>query len=326
MPVNWGLLRDTAGALDIAIRSAGGEPTSQIRLGRQVNSDFQLIVASTPSKIRSGIGLTSDNCVCITATEPTTKRYSSGIVTDTNGVVWATATPVTPLKSIYDPLLEFVLIDQKGALVVDAMPPTAADILALTPVAWYRYGVGIDTSGWADQSGNGNDIAFTGAPTVDANGVTFNGTDEFGRAVFTLNQPCTAYALWMPVTAAANARVMAGAIDGTVFSFARWTAAANNITMAAATAAASIPTAAGAWLVEACVVNGASSVHQQNNTTATGDPGSNNAGGITLAANESTVASLFSNSAFKEVIIFPVAHDAATRATVINYLSFVASI
>lgn len=205
---------------------------------------------------------------------------------------------------------------------VNGGPPEP--ITALSPIAWYRYGVGIDTSGWADQSGNGNDMTFTATPTVDVNGVTFNGTTQYGRAAFTLNQPCTCYALWFPVAAAASARIVSGAINGTTFFFSRWSAAATVVNIGAPTAVNNISTTAGSWMIESTVMNDASSVHQRNNNSpATATAGTNAAGGVTLSASEVTVATLFSNTAFKEVIVFPVAHDAATRAIVITYLATV---
>lgn len=124
MAVEFGLARGTARELTNVDRGDVTVTQAMNRYGRCVDSQWRLITKGAPAalsstdKVINGVALTSDNCVYITNEEPATKSYTAGIVTRTDGVIWATTSPVSPLRQIYHPLLEFVLIDGAGALYV----------------------------------------------------------------------------------------------------------------------------------------------------------------------------------------------------------------
>lgn len=212
---------------------------------------------------------------------------------------------------------------------VNGGPPEP--ITALTPAAWYRYGIGITVNGqgvssWADQSGNGRDLlqGTDGArPPLQAdNSILFNGTDEFLAAAFTLNQPESVYILFNPVSFTANDRILDGATLNTGGVIQTTSTPTLRLNAGTNTAGFSGP-AVGVYGVVAAVFNGASSVQQfNNNTPVVADAGLGNMGGLTLGANGVAVGN-YANIQVKEVIVFAAAHDAATRATVITYLATV---
>lgn len=207
----------------------------------------------------------------------------------------------------------------------------ASFVASLSPAAWYRYGQGITSSGglvsaWADQSGNGrNLVQLTGTnqPSVSADGtITFDGVDNFMRVAFTLVQPVTFYIVWRANAAANNSRIVDGATNGTIFSYLRWNATSLATVLNAGSGAGTLATTAGTWMVDFTVANSTNSLHARN-TGVDDDPadaGTNNPGGITVGANTSTSPSNFSNSSVREIIVFPAAHDEATRQRVVNYL------
>lgn len=192
-------------------------------------------------------------------------------------------------------------------------------VASLSPAVWYRYGVSVTTASWSDQSGNGRTLTFTNSPTVDANGVTFNGTNQYGKTLsFTFSQPLTEYLLMKQITwtnadtfcdgdTAASLLIQQGGASPFMNLYAGSGVASNG------------DLALGNFGVVAAVFNGASSSLQINNgTPTTGNPGAGNAGGFTLGAG--ATPGNHSNITVKEVILFPAAHDAATRARVVRYL------
>lgn len=201
-------------------------------------------------------------------------------------------------------------------------------IASLSPAAWYRYGVGITSAGalvsaWADQSGNGRNLlqaTGTNQPTLDTdNSILFDGSDNFLKTdAFTLNQPETIYLLAKQVTwtiadslfdgnASAGGKIRQGSVTPGLL-----------LNAGSSTADLATP-AVGAFSVITTIFNGASSGMSVNTGTfTTGNAGANNLGGITLASGGGAIQ--YANVAFKEVIVFPAAHDAATRLRVIQYL------
>lgn len=210
---------------------------------------------------------------------------------------------------------------------VNGGPPEP--ITALSPVAWYRYGIGITSAGglvsaWADQSGNGNDLVQatgTNQPALQAdNSILFDGVDNQMEATFTLNQPCTFYLLLKQVTWALSDVIFDGS------------AAQTQLTQTATTPGLKLVPGASfpqnnsltldAYGVVTAIFNGASSLLQINNgSPSTENTTANNPGGFSIGANRTMAAA--SNIQVKEIILFPVAHDAATRTTVITYLATV---
>ena len=217
----------------------------------------------------------------------------------------------------------------RGNFLPNSFSVNRAIVAGLSPAAWYQFGVGITSAGglvsaWADQSGKGRNLVQavgSNQPTLDTdNSILFDGVDNFLAVNFTLNQPETVYALVKQVTWTSADRILDGQtnIGGTLtqsgaspifFPFAG-SSAGNNGNLAV-----------GAFGAIAIVFNGASSLSQVGTTTpVTGNAGANNMGGLTLGAAGGGIAS-WGNVAFKEVIVYPTAHDAATRARVICYLS-----
>jgi len=211
---------------------------------------------------------------------------------------------------------------------VNGGPPEP--ITALSPIAWYQYGVGITSatdlvSAWADQSGNGNDLVQatdTNKPTLQSdNSILFDGSDNQMEVAFTLDQPCTFYLLMRQVTWTSTDVMWDGSAAQVQGSQSVTTP---RIGATAGAVIVNTALAVNTYGVVAVVYNGASGVLQVNSTTTTGDIGANNPGGFSLGANRSVTAA--ANIQVKEVIIFPVAHDAATRTTVITYLATVGGV
>lgn len=208
-------------------------------------------------------------------------------------------------------------------------------VSSLSPAAWFKYGAGITVAGsgvsvWADQSGNGRDLlqgTDTNRPALQADSsILFDGVDNFLKCgAFTLNQPETVYILFRSVTWTLNDVVYDGNTAGSMYLY----QSATTPDLRVFAGSALVPNsnlAVNTYGVHCGVYNGVSSVSQINNTTAiTGNAGAANAGGFTLGADGGLVSG-FSNIQVKEVIIYPTAHDATTRANVIRYLSAIGGV
>jgi hypothetical protein len=203
-----------------------------------------------------------------------------------------------------------------------------AYVASLAPAAWYRYGVGITSAGglvsaWADQSGNGRNLVQntgTNQPTLSADSsILFDGVDNYLKTgAFTLNQPVTTYALMRQVSYTNNEYVIDGDTAASMLIFQNGTEPQLSL-YAGGIAGNNSDLVTGSYGVLAAVFDGASSLMQVNNgAPSTGGAGAQNAGGLTIGASGGGTA--FSNIQVKEVVVFPVAHDAATRARVIRYL------
>jgi hypothetical protein len=213
-----------------------------------------------------------------------------------------------------------------------------ADVLALSPAAWYRRGVGVTTatgvSAWADQSGNGRTLSqATGSaqPTLNADGsILFDGAAQFMRtASFTINQPGTVYWLMRQITWTASEKLFDGFTPGGRWLIQQRAAGASpQLEIFAGTSAGNVSLTLGTYGVIAAVYNGASSLVQLNSAApATIDAGANNfTGGLTLCADNAAIPTVFGNFEVKEGLFFASAHDAATRAKVIGYLAGVGGV
>jgi hypothetical protein len=211
----------------------------------------------------------------------------------------------------------------------------ASYVRGLSPAAWFMHQRGITVTGqgvsqWDDQSGNGRHLkqGTDGArPTLNADGsILFNGTDEFLKCdAFTFNQPLTIYLLFKQVTWTNFDYICDGNTTNAVLFYQN--GASPNISLFAGGDVSTNPDlAVDTYGVLCGVANGASSVVQINNTTAvTGDAGANNAAGFTLGARGGG-DSAYSNIQVKEAILYAAAHDAATRARVVRYLSRVGNL
>ena len=207
--------------------------------------------------------------------------------------------------------------------------------LAITPevlfdgntVAWFDYLENITevtgVSVWGDKSGNSNDLLQADTskqPTLNVNGILFDGVDNFMKAVaFTLIQPEFIYIVFKQITWVLNDYIFDGNTGnrGSVFQ--------NNESSKLAAHAGSLSSrndnlSLDTYGIIRVLYNGASSKLQVNNTIAiTGDFGSNDMGGFTLGAGGTDA--FFGNIEVKEVIIRKVADEAVDEASIYNYLS-----
>lgn len=207
-------------------------------------------------------------------------------------------------------------------------------VAQLGPVLWCRFGVGITVatgvSQWDDQSGNGNHLkqSTTNAqPALQAdNSILFDGTSDFLKATaFTLNQPETVYLLGRQVSWTSADTLWDGNANALMRCFQTGAAPALQIQASTQTASNS-GLAVNTYGVLCAVYNGASSLFQvNNNAAATGDAGVNGAAGFTLGAQGDGLGT-WSNIQTMEVIVFPAAHDSATRALVTAYLARIGSL
>jgi hypothetical protein len=208
----------------------------------------------------------------------------------------------------------------------------ASLIKALNPALWFRYGIGLTNAAglcpaWADQSGNGRNFTAAGAarPTIQSdNALLFDGSaNVLQTAGFTLDQPLTCYLLVQQVTWAGSARLTSG-ISATV-TINEVTSSPIIAINAGSSACSNGGLALGVYGVVSAVINGAASSLQINNgSPVSGNPGTNNPGGYAIGA--SAGGANASNILVKETVVFPAAHDAATRRNVINYLGQVGNI
>lgn len=214
--------------------------------------------------------------------------------------------------------------DGRGARSGGNFTPDAAYIMGLAPVGWYRFGKGITVTGagvstWADASGLGHDmLQITDAlrPALQADGsILFDGVDNVLTSTFTYPSPVTWYMLLNPLAWTGNDRLLSGMVSTVVLL----QSGVSPATVLFCTgAAASIPIPLGSYQAIAAVFNGASSVFQTINASATGDPGSNDPGGVAIGATNGGANA--ANIQVKEVILYAGAHSAATRAAVLAYL------
>jgi hypothetical protein len=200
-------------------------------------------------------------------------------------------------------------------------------------VAWYDYNASTATmsifdasttvSRWNDQLGSGRDLiqnTSTARPTWSADGVLFDGVDDYIRAVaFTYNQPEMIYAVIKQVTWTLNDRILDGNTNGA--GELRQTASTPGIRILAPTAMTSNSGLAINTLgIVRMLINSTASKCIVNNTTPiTGDAGTNNMGGFTLGANGGMGSC--SNIQVKEIILRNVAESMITEANIYNYLS-----
>lgn len=206
---------------------------------------------------------------------------------------------------------------------------TASGILALAPAAWFRYGRGATVTGagvsqWDDQSGNGRHLkqgTDAARPVLQADGsVLFDGLAQFLKCdAFTLNQPTTIYLLAKQVTWTSTDYFFDGNTSGMMgLQQAGVTPSFRLVAGGSTPGNAGLPV--DTYGVICSVFNGASSLTTVNQGAAvTGNAGANNAGGFTLGANGGP--NNYSNTQFKEVVVFATAHDSVRRAQMFAYLA-----
>jgi hypothetical protein len=196
----------------------------------------------------------------------------------------------------------------------------ALDIAALSPAAWFRRGdwtvTGSGISQWNDSSGNGRHLlqgTDAARPAGQSDGsVLFNGTSHFLKtAPFTLNQPTWVVMALKQVSWTGNDRIFDGNAQNACALF-QGIATPGLRIYAGSSLSQNSELAVGVAGVVSAVFNGASSSLRVNNTAATtGNPGTNNMGGFTLAANGANTEP--SNIQVYEVALFPIAPSAAQQ-------------
>lgn len=217
---------------------------------------------------------------------------------------------------------------------------SAFDPLSLSPALWLKADAGLyTTSGgstpatadgdpvgrWEDQSGNSRHLLQATAglrPTLklaiknSRSVVRFDGLDDWMRASFTLNQPHTRFIVFKFRSTPAGG---VGAVaDGVApFQYSVYVSGAFKILAGSYVGTQAFDTNWHAWRSQ---FNGASSKTQlDNGSIVTGDAGSANAGGLTLAA-------VYDNSYCApidvgEVLEFPSALSDANATLVFGYLN-----
>jgi hypothetical protein len=202
-------------------------------------------------------------------------------------------------------------------------------IAGLSPAAWFRFGQGITVTGagvsqWDDQSGNARHLkqaTDANRPPLQADGsILFDGVADFLKCdAFTLNQPETIYLLAKQVTWTDLDRIF----DGNASDSGRMLQLTATPASAIFAGTTNVSTQ-GTWTLDTYMVvtvqfNGASSFAYVNGAAPSlGNAGASNMGGFTLGA--AAGAGNPSNIQVKEVLLFPVAHDATTRLQVERYL------
>jgi hypothetical protein len=198
-----------------------------------------------------------------------------------------------------------------------------------TDESWWQLNTGITQSGgfasvWADQSGNLHSLlqaVGTNQPAVDGSGIlTFDGVDNFMAAAYALVQPYTVYMRVKQVTWTNTDRFVDGVTGGARVQQSGTTPTIG-VHAGIAVVATNTNLAVGAWGSICAVFNGASSSLKVDQTAkTTGDAGTNNPGGTTLAAIAGGTAN-FANISVKEVVVFSAAHNDTQQANINAYLT-----
>jgi hypothetical protein len=195
-------------------------------------------------------------------------------------------------------------------------------------VQWQRKGIGItgnpSVSNWADQSGNGHDLAQASGPAqpqLQGDGtILFDGATHFlGPVSYTLNQPLTFFFRLKQVTWTSTDRWCDG---GTLTSvIVQENAVSPGIKGFAGTLSAEDDGATlGSYHSMTMSINGASSfLIVDQNTATTWNSGANNAGGFTLGAAQN--GTLPSNIQVAEVGAYNVAVSQSDALQLNSYLS-----
>lgn len=199
----------------------------------------------------------------------------------------------------------------------------------LSPLVWCRYGVGVTEAGgfasnWADQSGNGYDLAqATGLqqPAYSAGVLTFDGSNDRMEtgAIAALDQPTTIIYLLKQVSWTNNEYLADGGSDN-VGALRQTTSSPKISIYAGSTACEQDGPAIGDFGVVVCVFNGASSYTRVNNgAKVTGNPGAGTMLGITLGGPGASGIN-YGHVAYKEVAAWDSALSDSDVDSMVAYL------
>ena len=210
----------------------------------------------------------------------------------------------------------------------------SAGRVAANLVLHCRYNIGITVAGagvsqWDDVSGNGNHLkqgTDTNRPSKEADGsILFDGTDNYLKTdAFTLVQPETIYLLGKQVTWTSLDAIFDGNTLNTGLLRQQNGGLSPKVqSYAGVLLDENADFILNTYAVLITIFNGAvSAIQVNNNDPLEGNAGGENMGGFTLGV-QGGAANRWSNIQVKEVLIYNVAHDAATRTKVINYLASV---
>jgi hypothetical protein len=330
-----GRLYTDGGELSCAYKTGPIVPAGKHQ-GWSVNSLGQPFVTFDPFAATDNFGngqrFTADGAAYITAAEPTAAddTVHDGIRRTFDGRLYVK----TGAFSTSDDTFGGIRKSGKQALFI-AGTAFASYVSSLTPIAWHRYGVGLTTASgsivtqWADQSGNANHLlaSSTVAPILQAdNTVLFDGAVQYMQcAAFTLNQPETVYVLFKQITWTSLDRVFDGGGPGMCYLRQVTGTPQLQVVGTGSALAASGLLPLNTYGAIACIYNGASSVFRVNNEAeTTGTVDAVNAGGFTLGA--AAGGGAYGNIQVLEDVVFPVAHDAVTRARVVRHLAQVGNL
>jgi hypothetical protein len=187
--------------------------------------------------------------------------------------------------------------------------------------------IGTGVSQWDDRSGNGHHlIQGTGAdqPVYSGSGtsalITFNGTSQWLRAVFTLNQPCTLFYVVRQITWV-NGHYLIDGSGGDQMNIQDFSSTPQILLFAGGgVSVTNTGLTVGSMKVVCGVFNGASSTLSVNdNTKGTGSAGTANPAGITVGA-KGGGASNWSNIAVQYISLYPSALSNGDQTTEITNL------
>lgn len=319
-----GRLQSSNGQLYVVPRPSSGIPHTLRRkngwaidrFGYSFIEDAGSAVPST-RKMYKGMAFTDDGALYVTDTAPASSaKPTHGLAIREDGAVHVNSGAVSGT------------FRSGGLLITDGRLFISSDIYKSSTAAfWFKFNTGITVTGagvsqWDDQSGNTRHLkqgTDTNRPALQADGtILFDGADNFLKCdAFTFAQPETIYVLGKQVTWTANDRWFDGNtnLSGTL----QQRVGSPQVGIVAAAAVGNISPTLDTYCVISCVFNGASSRVQLNHTAAvSGDVGAGDMGGLTLGANGTP--GTYGNVQIKELIGFSAAHDANTRARIIDYL------
>lgn len=164
-------------------------------------------------------------------------------------------------------------------------------------------------SEWRDKIGSGRDLSSPisgNYPSRKLNGVLFDGLTRYIRGLFTFNQPCFVYLVFMPISWTSGRVIFDKGINSANYALLQQynTNTPNIAAFAGSYSAESPHCTVGSMHVVRVLFNGANSkLIVDNNAPITGNFGNNPMGGLTLGAYYSTGAGGLSNILVKECIL-----------------------
>lgn len=178
-------------------------------------------------------------------------------------------------------------------------------------------------SQWTDLSGQNNHL-LQGQPgkqpVWSSTGVLFNGTSDFLKATFTFEQPEFMYLVFKQKTWTSNDRIFDGPSATNSGMIYQVTSSPIIKSYAGSVQLASSDLALDTFGIVRCLFNGAGSRFTvNNNTPETGDSGSTDMGGITLAANQ-TGGNNWAHIEVKALVIRKSADSVADSDLIYDYL------